>query len=48
MAATPHTVCSSVPEAGGKVMLETPRWLVMFFFGTALVALVALVLYFLA
>jgi hypothetical protein len=29
-------------------MLETPRWLVMFLFGTALVALVALVLYFLA
>ena len=28
-------------------MLETPRWLVMLFFGTALVALVALVLYFL-
>ena len=29
-------------------MLETPRFLVMFLFGTALVALVALVLYFLA
>jgi hypothetical protein len=36
-----------VTGEGGEAIMETPRWLVVLFLGTALVALVVLVLYFL-
>jgi hypothetical protein len=45
--AIPHAARNSV-AGEGEVMLETPRWLVVLLLGTALVALIVLVLYFLA
>jgi hypothetical protein len=36
-----------VTREGGEAMMETPRWLVVLFLGSALAALVVPVLYFL-